>query len=43
MYKEGMPTIRPISDLRNKLSELTQVVLTKEPVFLTKGGEDIWY
>ena len=32
-------TIRPVSDLRNKFSEIEDVVLnTGEPVFLTKNG-----
>lgn len=34
-----MLQIRPISDLRNKFSEIeTQVLTRKEPVFLTKNG-----
>ena len=32
-------TIRPVSDLRNKFTEIEDVVLnTGEPVFLTKNG-----
>jgi prevent-host-death family protein len=32
-------TIRPVSDLRNKFSEIEDVVLKNgEPVFLTKNG-----
>lgn len=34
-----MPTIRPISDLRNHFAEITKEVQgSKEPVFLTKNG-----
>ena len=34
-----MPTIRPISDLRNHFAEITkEVQSSKEPVFLTKNG-----
>lgn len=34
-----MPNIRPVSDLRNHFSEITQEVQTsKKPVFLTKNG-----
>ena len=34
-----MLNIRPISDLRNRFSEVEEDVLTKgEPVFLTKNG-----
>lgn len=34
-----MPTIRPISDLRNHFAEITrEVQQSKEPVFLTKNG-----
>lgn len=34
-----MPSIRPVSDLRNHFSEITREVQTsKEPVFLTKNG-----
>ena len=34
-----MMTIRPVSDLRNKFTEIEDVVLnTGEPVFLTKNG-----
>lgn len=34
-----MPTIRPVSDLRNSFAEITREVQTsKEPVFLTKNG-----
>lgn len=34
-----MPDIRPISDLRNKFSEISQAVHeTGEPIFLTKKG-----
>ena len=35
-----MKMIRPVSDLRNKFSEIEETVLkTGEPVFLTKNGE----
>ncbi len=34
-----MPSIRPISDLRNHFAEITRdVQSSKEPVFLTKNG-----
>ncbi|MDO9536186.1 MAG: type II toxin-antitoxin system Phd/YefM family antitoxin [Bacillota bacterium] len=34
-----MPHIRPVSDLRNKFSEISKIVHeTSEPVFLTKNG-----
>lgn len=34
-----MPSIRPVSDLRNKFAEITREVQeTGEPVFLTKNG-----
>jgi prevent-host-death family protein len=35
-----MPIIKPISDLRNKASEISELVRgSKEPVFITKNGE----
>jgi prevent-host-death family protein len=38
--KEAMPTIRPISDLRNKSHEIEQLCHESgEPVFITKNGE----
>lgn len=38
--KEAMPTIRPISDLRNKSHEIEQICHESgEPVFITKNGE----
>ena len=34
-----MPNIRPVSDLRNHFTEITnEVQASKEPVFLTKNG-----
>lgn len=34
-----MPSIRPVSDLRNHFAEITREVQeSKEPVFLTKNG-----
>ena len=33
-----MITIRPVSDLRNKFTEIESTVNTGEPVFLTKNG-----
>ena len=34
-----MPEIRPVSDLRNKFAEISQIVhSSREPVFLTKNG-----
>lgn len=34
-----MPSIRPVSDLRNHFSKITEeVTLSGEPVFLTKNG-----
>ena len=35
-----MPIIKPISDLRNKTNEISNLVhREKEPVFITKNGE----
>ncbi len=35
-----MPIIKPISDLRNKTNELSELVHGgREPVFITKNGE----
>ncbi|QGP92812.1 Antitoxin Phd_YefM, type II toxin-antitoxin system [Neomoorella glycerini] len=35
-----MPTIRPISDLRNKFHEIAEICHTEdEPVFITRNGE----
>lgn len=35
-----MPIIKPISDLRNKARELSELVhASREPVFITKNGE----
>jgi len=35
-----MPVIKPISDLRNKTNEISQLVHNAdEPVFITKNGE----
>ncbi len=33
-----MITIRPVSDLRNKFTDIEKTVDTGEPVFLTKNG-----
>lgn len=34
-----MPQIRPISDLRNKFTEISETLhQTKKPIFLTKNG-----
>ena len=34
-----MPSIRPVSDLRNHFAEITREVQeSQEPVFLTKNG-----
>ena len=34
-----MPSIRPVSDLRNRFAEITrEVQASNEPVFLTKNG-----
>ena len=34
-----MPQIRPISDLRNKFTDISRVIHeTSEPIFLTKNG-----
>ena len=39
-HNHDMPTIRPISDLRNKSSEIEEVCHeTGEPIFITKNGE----
>lgn len=35
-----MPNIKPISDLRNKANEISELVRkSNEPVFITKNGE----
>lgn len=35
-----MPTIKPISDLRNKANEISELVhKSDEPIFITKNGE----
>ncbi|MDZ7764065.1 MAG: type II toxin-antitoxin system Phd/YefM family antitoxin [Melioribacteraceae bacterium] len=35
-----MPTIKPISDLRNKSNELSDLAhSSKEPIFITRNGE----
>jgi prevent-host-death family protein len=35
-----MPVIKPISDLRNKANEISELVhKSDEPVFITKNGE----
>jgi prevent-host-death family protein len=35
-----MPTIRPISDLRNKSNEISKFLHSSgEPIFITKNGE----
>ena len=35
-----MPIIKPISDLRNKANEISELVhKSNEPVFITKNGE----
>ena len=35
-----MPIIKPISDLRNKTNEISELVhQSNEPVFITKNGE----
>jgi len=35
-----MPIIKPISDLRNKANEISELVhKSKEPVFITRNGE----
>ena len=33
-----MIQIRPVSDLRNKFTEIEKIVASGEPVFLTKNG-----
>ena len=33
-----MIAIRPVSDLRNKFTEIERIVNTGEPIFLTKNG-----
>ena len=35
-----MPTIKPISDLRNKANEISKLLHeSNEPIFITKNGE----
>ena len=38
MKEVSMITIRPVSDLRNKFTDIEKVVNNGEPVFLTKNG-----
>ena len=39
LFKEGyMISIRPVSDLRNKFTDIEEAVSGGEPVFLTKNG-----
>ena len=39
-----MLNIRPVSDLRNRFSEVEEDVLSKgEPVFLTKTATVLWF
>ena len=33
-----MPNIRPVSDLRNKFTDIEKAVGAGEPVYLTKNG-----
>jgi prevent-host-death family protein len=36
-----MPIIKPISDLRNKSNEISELAhSSNEPIFITKNGED---
>lgn len=38
--EEGVPIIKPISDLRNKTNEISELIHTShEPIFITKNGE----
>ncbi len=34
----GMIQIRPVSDLRNKFTDIESIVQTGDPVYLTKNG-----
>lgn len=36
--RSDMPQIRPVSDLRNKFSDIEKIVNKGEPVYLTKNG-----
>ena len=39
MEVSSLPNIRPVSDLRNKFTEISETVHeTQQPVFLTKNG-----
>lgn len=39
-WRNAMPIIKPISDLRNKTNHISELVHTShEPVFITKNGE----
>jgi prevent-host-death family protein len=39
-WRNAMPIIKPISDLRNKTSHISDLVhKSHEPVFITKNGE----
>ena len=37
-WREMMLNIRPVSDLRNKFTEIEKIVKKGEPVYLTKNG-----
>jgi prevent-host-death family protein len=38
-YREKMPTIKPISELRNNFNEISEICHSEgEPVFITKNG-----
>ena len=40
IMKSPLPIIKPISDLRNKANEISELVHTsQEPIFITKNGE----
>ena len=38
MRGDGMIQIRPVSDLRNKFTDIESIVQTGDPVYLTKNG-----
>jgi len=38
--EEAMPLIKPISDLRNKANEISELARkSNEPIFITRNGE----
>jgi len=39
-----MPVIKPISDLRNKANEISELAhKLNEPIFITRTAKEIWW